>query len=319
MPLPRDHQEEAACVKTHGNSNIIRLAQACRRRITTKRSCDSSSPVKVVGNGRSTFSMYLEQLRVWVEHHGSLPKQGSTRAHDERHLARFLNDQQQAFANGALAEAREQQLRSVPGMAGRLRAWGELRKVQPSFEAQVGTLMEWVRQNGRLPKYGVGDAQERRLGAFLNHQRAHLECAEPDEEKLALLLRVSGIQKQFRAWRNPRTSFEVRLTELETWLQESGRLPSYGATDERERQLSTFLRKQQNLISQGSLSQDRKAQLASVKGLRELLDRWELRVGAAKKCVKNNHSRHRHGRRRCGHAGVALLRQHAACSVVAFA
>lgn len=112
-------------------------------------------------------------------------------------------------------------------------------------EEQTAALQAWAREHGRLPKYGEGDAAERRLGAFLTQQRAHLSEDSAEALRRLDVLRAAelpGFDALLRRWSRPRRSFDDNAAELAEWAEaRGGRFPKLGARDEQERRLAAFL------------------------------------------------------------------------------
>merc|ERR1712129_112061 len=162
----------------------------------------------------------------------------------------------------------------VPGMRERMEHWSAATPAETSelFQERVAQLRCWVVSQKRLPEYGEGDGEERRLGSWLNHQRRHLQTSSNDGRWRLGFLQASGIPglpARIEMWRKPRCAFEVRLAELEAWIaSHGGWCPKIGAGDAEERRQGNFLRKQQNVFKQGKLEAERFEKLAAVPALR---------------------------------------------------
>lgn len=229
-----------------------------------------------------SYMATLRELKDWVVSHGQLPKQSQKADALEKRLARFLLQEQGACVHGALTPDRRQMLLEVPCMAARLAQWEQRWAVQGTSPSDVAAVAEkdyrtwvqeldsWVRVHHRLPVYGKGDAQERRLASFLNSQRRHLLTSAPERWKLDLLKAVPRVPEQFEQWQRPRCPFHQRVEELEAWVAaHDGQLPT-GT----EKRLFGFIRKQQELFMLDKLPLDRQQRLSQVPGFRERLAKW---------------------------------------------
>lgn len=233
----------------------------------------------VVGGGAvaRSFNVMVDELKDWIVNVGSMPKQGTQDVAQQR-LARFVSAQQRAVSMGVLVPNRQRRLEEVPGMRERIAAWEMIvaSSTPLSFNDWVDALLEWTDECDRLPRYGEGGAEERKLGDWLNHQRVLLEDdSHMGNDRLRLLLTVPGMDALVERWRRPRQSFDVRIDELEMWMDtHGGNIPTSGAHDKQEQRLAAFLRKQREHAGKGKLQFDKRKRLASIRGLTDCISAW---------------------------------------------
>eukprot|EP00927_Polykrikos_kofoidii_P002114 TRINITY_DN1081_c1_g2_i1.p1 TRINITY_DN1081_c1_g2~~TRINITY_DN1081_c1_g2_i1.p1 ORF type:complete len:888 (-),score=128.34 TRINITY_DN1081_c1_g2_i1:150-2813(-) len=265
------------------SQGVLKRRPACSQGISkglSKQSNQLGAPMQEISTVAS-FKALVRQLAAWVHAHGVLPKQIGRRAGKEmeqQRLARFLNEQQQAFAHGALHEERRQLLLEIPGMHTRFAQWEFSSRADKKFETWVSELKAWVGEHGRLPEHAKGSSAERRLGHFLNLQRRHVETTSAEGQERLMILEASGIPgmtERIERWRHPRCSFDVRVAELDAWVRNGGgSLPKRGSSDLQERRLANFVRKQRDVLLAGSMVDGNQLKLASVPGMAAKLKSW---------------------------------------------
>lgn len=143
------------------------------------------------------------------------------------------------------------------------------------WDANLSSLAAFVAERGRLPNLRAGDAQERRLGIWLNNQREHhRKGALRPNRKASLDARLPGWDA------GSSVSFLRYLACVESFVAQHGRLPAQSTKVPSENRLGQWLNRQSQRDRKGSLPTDLKALLdARLPGWgKGLGDRWEANL-----------------------------------------
>ena len=141
----------------------------------------------------------------------------------------------------------------------RVPRWG-LENRKPTWQERAAELAEFRRTHGRFPRgYFEGEQQ---LYSFLQYQRKQYRAGKlPESKKVYLNDQVPG-------WLTPPKKereddlWQQRLGELEKFVAEHGRYPSYKtAVEPMERGLAVWMQRQRDCLRRGTLEKSRRIRL----------------------------------------------------------
>ncbi|MSS00413.1 hypothetical protein FYJ28_16540 [Arthrobacter sp. BL-252-APC-1A] len=150
---------------------------------------------------------------------------------------------------------------------------GGLENRRPTWQERAAELADFCLIHGRFPRGYVED--ESKLYSFLQHQRNRYRAGKLPAS------RASYLNEQISGWLTPRKReretalWERRSAELEIFIRDHGRYPSYKTAKEPlERVLATWLTAQRNTHRQGKMDLGREG------NLNELIPGWISRESA---------------------------------------
>ena len=112
---------------------------------------------------RRDFNSRIEDLKLFIENNGRLPKKQRSKDQDERSLAGFIKNNRISYKKNKLSEERIQMFNSI-----KLWTWDAQ---LDSFNNQYNKLISFIDKNGRLPTQGSKDLDEHSLAIFIKHNR----------------------------------------------------------------------------------------------------------------------------------------------------
>lgn len=192
------------------------------------------------------FAERFEQLKSFIEKHGTMPSEKVKDA-DEHGIARYFMNIKKDKRDNRLHEYYEKSLDTLKPVW----QWTKIDK----FHQQVNDVKQWVTQHGKLPVRSNKTDTEYKLGKFCENNRDMYNSKKlTDPEKIKTL---ESIPHWF--WKRP--EFDDRIDELKLFVEKNNRFPKSSGSERRLAYWITCQREARN-----DLSSDQIAKLESIDG-----------------------------------------------------
>ena len=202
------------------------------------------------------FEERLYEVKAYVARHGGLPPCGYHGTKSKIQLRKWLHRMRVEHVYGILpsemAAAVDEALGDV---------WRKYRFRERSFKEMLGRLKNFQESRGRLPMHREADADEVKIGHWINLQRTAYKRGRIPAERVAALEAIPGW-----AWRlQVRTDDEVWLEKIWEFEKANGRLPRSTETWDGMR-VGRWVDRKRKSYKQGLLSQEEIATCESLPG-----------------------------------------------------
>jgi hypothetical protein len=224
----------------------------------------------------------FEELNVWLETHGRMPRTTSAASDHERQLSAWISDQRNRHLSGLLPDRYVEALRGIEGIL-------DARPLTPRQEE----LKDWVALHRRRPYARSADPVEAALGVLVYSLRSYalrgrlklgtieLLLSVPDglsEDETGLAL--SLVSAKLAAKRSKVAELAANVDPLEAkwnrgfddlgkWFQEHGSLPNRRSKEVVQYRLANWLNVQRMQVRKGNLLSEHESRLRSIPGALE--------------------------------------------------
>jgi superfamily II DNA or RNA helicase len=194
------------------------------------------------------YSDSVSEFRAMRELLGRDPRETSSDA-DERRQAVWLSIQRRNKKKNKLSADRIAMLEAIPGWS-----W-----VAHDYSGAVSEFRAMRERLGRDPSVASSDAEEKRQGLWLCHQRRNKKNNKLSADRIAMLEAIPG-------WSWVAHDYSGSVSEFRTMRERLGRDPSRTSSDAEERRQGMWLSNQRTLKRKNKLSADRIAMLEAIPG-----------------------------------------------------
>jgi superfamily II DNA/RNA helicase len=184
------------------------------------------------------FDAKFNELKTWIETNDKIP---ATDAKDkiEKSLGSWCSHKRGDKKSGRLDDANAEKLDSLPHWF-----W---QKEDP-FDDKFNELKTWIETNDRFPCKTAENAVEKSLGNWCSNKRKDNKSKKLDNIKIE---KLESLPHWY--WNMFDDLFDVKLNELNVWIETNARIPSKMAIDKIERSLGSWCTNKRSDKKKGKL------------------------------------------------------------------
>jgi len=171
-------------------------------------------------------------LKKWAEENKRFPSQHS-KDKEERSLGMFVNVMRRSKRGKGNYKITEEHVQILESIQGWFWTQDKDKTINKCYE-----LKKWVEKNGRMPRHGSDDKEERDIGRFghsIRQAKKGKGCYRITNSHIQILESIPGWR-----WCYENRSLD-RCHILKKWVEENGRLPSSSSKDKEEKSFGALI------------------------------------------------------------------------------
>lgn len=201
-------------------------------------------------NQNEIFDKKYAVLMLWINNNNTIPSSNAKNSHSKR-LGVWCNSQRQKFKKNKLSTREIKKLEQIP-------CWYWIK--EDKFDTNVGNLNKWIEENNKLPSRENSNELGKYLSRWCQRIKQKYHNNKLSNKCIKKLELIPGWH-----WKQP-DNFTKIFNELQSWVNNNHKIPSYYAGNIIEKKLASWCSGQRQKYKKNKLDKDSIEKLTSING-----------------------------------------------------